>query len=294
MHRDPLEQAEFYERHIFRTGLSEATQAVYAARVRAFCEWLAGDGDGQYAEALSDEHVRDYAVRDYRRKLLTVDKHAPATVAQHMTALGSFYEYLELGRPNVPPIESAPSDRSGLDEDELRKVLRAAKRRGARDFALLCVLAYAGLRVAEAAALDTDDVLITERTGVVAVRYGKGGKPRPVPIGPDTRAAVREWLAERRHLPGADTPALWLSRGGKRMAARSIQHVVSEVGDAVGIPLHPHKLRHTYGRLSVNRGTDLVELQTLMGHKDVRTTAGYAKPSQRDLEAAAERVEIDL
>ena len=60
-----------------------------------------------------------------------------------------------------------------LGEDEVRRLLRAARRTGStRDRALLALLSGTGLRLAEAAALDVDDVPTTERTGAVHVRAG--------------------------------------------------------------------------------------------------------------------------
>lgn len=289
----PDEAADRYARFIWRTGLGDATKAVYEQRVRAFLTWLAGAGD-QYADALTDEHVRDYACRDYRRMLLQTQKRAPATVSQHMSALGSLYEWLEIGKPRGVSVEVPESKKVGLTDDELRWLLRACERRGIRDLAIGQLLFHSGVRVAEFAVLDTDDVLLTERSGRVEVRYGKGGKPRQVPLSSQARDAVRAWLAQRATMKGADTPALFLSNRGTRLAIRSVQDVVHKAGQDAGIDVSPHTLRHTFGRGLVAKGVDLVTVQELMGHKNINTTRGYAQPRWENKEDAVERLGVDL
>jgi integrase/recombinase XerC len=62
---------------------------------------------------------------------------------------------------------------------------------------------YAGLRIAEAVALDIDDIELSARKGTLRV-HGKGHKIREVPIHPQLRADLRLWLDERPDWPGRD------------------------------------------------------------------------------------------
>lgn len=289
----PEEAADRYARFIHRTGLGDSTKAVYEQRVRSFLTWLAGAGE-QYADALKDEHVRDYASRDYRRMLLTQLKRSPATVSQHMSALGSFYEYMELGKPRGVSVEVPESDKKGLTADDLRKLLRACERRGVRDLAIGQLLFHAGVRVGEFAALDTDDVLLTDRTGRVDVRYGKGGKPRQVPLNAQARDALRAWLTVRATMKGADTPPLFLSSRGDRLAVRTIQDMLHKAGQSAGVEVSPHTLRHTFIRGLIEEGVDIVTAQELAGHKSINTTRGYAKPRWENKEDAVERLGVEL
>jgi len=113
---------------------------------------------------------------------------------------------------------------------------RAARRTGStRDRALLTLLYGTGLRLAEAAALDVDDVPTTERTGAVHVRAGQGERLRTVPLPADARSLLRCWLTERANHPAAQRgePALWLGRRG-RLSARQLQRIVAEPAPTPG------------------------------------------------------------
>lgn len=290
----PSEAIEGYVRWVHRTGLMPSTTESYERLVRAFGAWLESKAPA-YASALTDEYERDYAVRDFRRDLLTTRSLAPRTVAQYMSAVGSFFTWLGLGRPTNAGVDVPASSRTGVQEaDQMRAVLRAAQRRGARDFALVATAMLAGPRVSEIEALNLDDVAITDRKGQMQVRYGKGGKPRTIELGPQVREALRGWLAERPGWRGADSPALFLSRTGRRMPERTIQHAVARVGEAAGVDLSPHILRHTYGRRWIEQGGDIVSLQGQMGHASLATTALYAKPSAAYLEAQAGAMDVEL
>jgi site-specific recombinase XerC len=157
-----------------------------------------------------------------------------------LVALG---ECLGLGVPDVARIDQPVRAPRALAEDEVRRLLRTARRASVRDRALVSLLCGTGLRLAEAAALDVDDVPTTDRTGAVHVRAGKGERPRTVPLPVDARTQLRAWLKERERHPAAGEPALWLGRRG-RLARRQLQRIVTEVG-AAAMPAPPASSRHS-------------------------------------------------
>lgn len=83
-----------------------ASRDAYLTQVGRFIGWLARSKHG--AEALADPHVRDWAVRDYKRHVNTAKRSAPASVNQALTAIDVFYRSLAAARPEVPREELAP------------------------------------------------------------------------------------------------------------------------------------------------------------------------------------------
>jgi integrase len=55
-----------------------------------------------------------------------------------------------------------------------------------------------------------------------------------------------------------------------------------------------HNLRHTYGCLQIDLGTDIYTLQGNMGHATARQTMGYAKVSDNRKREAADKIKLDL
>jgi site-specific recombinase XerD len=104
---------------------------------------------------------------------------------------------------------------------------------------------------------------------------------------------VRAWELERRTWVSAENPALFLTRRGDRLAVRSARAVVNAVGQAAGLPAHPHLLRHTFGTVLVRSGVDIATVADLMGHSDINTTRGYARPTADDMDSAVEKFSVD-
>ena len=289
----PAEAGQAFKTWIARSKYSEGTVELYAAKVQTFLEWIEEQG-GEHDGALTDEHLRDYAVRDFRRDLMTVRKLSQATVETYMSALTAFYEYVGIGKPSVKRSSRAEVATKALEEDHLRKVLRLAERRGARDFAIAMLIFGTGLRVSEVVGLDTDDVFVTERMGQIEVRHGKGGKARTVYPPADTRAALRAWIAARRAAGAPELGPLFLSREGGRLSSRRVQSLLSDLGREVGVRLTPHVLRHTYARFFLANGGDVGELQQNLGHLHLSSTQVYTGATRGQRAESAERVRIDL
>jgi integrase/recombinase XerC len=282
----PTEVLDGYLAHLERSPLSANTRRAYGQVARRYLEWLAGRGSD---EALSDRFARDHAVRDYRRELK--DRLAPTSVNLALAGLDHLYRFLRLGPPRVrrePLPALAPR---ALEEGELRAFLRAAERRDRpRDSALVALMALAGLRLAEVAGLDVDDVAISARRGVATVRHGKGDVGRSVPLGAEARALVETWLRVR---PAVASPALFLGPTGERLTPRSLARIVGRIGADAGLSLSAHVLRHTFVTRLVRAGHDVVLVAELAGHRSLETTRRYALPTEADRATAVEAAAIE-
>jgi integrase/recombinase XerC len=210
-----------------RQPLAKRSREAYLAQVKGFVSWLAGSEHG--AQALSEDHVRDWAVRDYKRYVKTTKKWAPTSVNQALAAIDNFYRSLSVGRPDVAWEELPQVAPRALEEADQRSFLRAVERRpSARDRAIATVFFCTALRLAELAALDIDDVSMSARRGRLRIRSGKGDAYREVPLNSACRTALQDWVVMRARqvstavddVPGGVPTALWLSRSGSRLTSR--------------------------------------------------------------------------
>lgn len=285
------ELAEGYERWLRRQPFSERTRAAYAGQVRRYLEFLAEhEVDG--GDPLTDEHARDYAVRDYKRHLKRSRRLKPRSVNLALAAIDDLYRFLGLGPVRVKREELPADAPRALDEEELRRFLRAVERCSAvRDRAIALVLYNTALRLGELAALDVDDVSVSARKGRVVVRSGKGDGYREVALNAEVRRALADWLAER---PAAsDERALFLNVRGGRLSSRSVDLVVRRLGREAGVELSAHVLRHTCLTRLVRAGHDLVLVAEIAGHRRLETTRRYTLPSEGDRTAAMDSLELD-
>jgi integrase/recombinase XerC len=142
----------------------------------------------------------------------------------------------------------------------------------ARDLAVLLLLYGAGLRIGEAMGL-TGAVLPLGETMRVT---GKRDKTRIVPLLPQVRAAVEDYV---RRCPYGTVPDEQLFRGarGGPLSPAIIRRSVRAARVRLGLPPRttPHALRHSFATHLLGRGADLRALQELLGHASLSSTQIY-------------------
>jgi len=140
---------------------------------------------------------------------------------------------------------------------------------GRRDRTALALLLDAGLRASEACALTRANVH-PPPASYLRVDNGKGGKDRVVPVTHEvaTLLAAPVNVSSPWALPNTYHPERPLGR-------RHLYNLVAAWGEACGFALWPHCLRHTYACDLIAAGLSLVDLQQLLGHASVATTAIY-------------------
>ena len=294
---DDVELADvpaLFERWLAGRPLAERSRREYARNVRVFCTWLADTPDraGWQGDPLTDPLARDHAARDFRRYMQVERRAAASTVNLALASLDALYRCLGLGRPHVGRDKPALAGPRALDEAGQRRLLRAAEAAPIRPRSLVMLMLFTALRISETVALDVDDVRIMTRKGVLVV-IGKGDVQREVPLNALVRQVLDEWLTQRKDVAADGERALFVSRTGGRLSARSADRDVRLVAAAAGLELSAHTLRHTCLTALVRRGNDLVMVAELAGHQKLETTRRYTLPSAADRQRAVEDLQID-
>ncbi len=168
-----------------------------------------------------------------------------------------------------------------LSEEETHRLFEAA-RGSPRDFAILHVLAYGGLRVSELCHIELED-LEFERN-LLHVRSGKGDKDREVVLEDRTRSALDRYLAERT-LAGVGSSRLF------PLEPVTVERMVRRTAERaqIGRPVTPHMLRHTLATALLSRGCDIRYIQKLLGHASVATTQIYTHVDTQALRDAYQK-----
>jgi len=236
-------------------------------------------------QALTADDFRKYLFEMMKREL------GRATIRLHFAALRSFFKYLtrRQGWISNPLLDvQLPKQEKKLPvvltltqvEDMLALPLKLEKEKRAavwapeRDAAILELFYSTGMRLAELASVNVEDVDAYSDTVRV---IGKGRKERLLPVGSHAMLAIQRY----RQKAGVHSGPLFLSKLRKRITGQSLADVVDKYWKASGMPIHvtPHKLRHSFATHLLNNGADLRSVQELLGHASLSTTQIYTHVS---------------
>jgi integrase/recombinase XerC len=256
--------------------LSPHTLSAYRRDLDALLDFCRREGVASLRD-VDSYHVRRFAAEGHRRGL------GARSIARRLSAVRSFFAFLvrageAASNPGVHVQAPKPSRRlpSTLDTDQVASLLTLDAEDGLaiRDRAVLELFYSSGLRLAELVALELGDVDLKDRMVRVT---GKGSKTRVVPVGRKAVAALEAWLALRPEVARAGERALFVSRRGDRLAARSVQARVAYWSKRQGAPVrvHPHMLRHSFASHLLESSGNLRAVQELLGHASLSTTQVY-------------------
>lgn len=156
---------------------------------------------------------------------------------------------------------------------------------GRRDFAILTLLARLGLRAGEVASLRLDD--LDWRSGELVV-HGKGSSTDVLPLPSDVGEALAGYLQRGRPATPARTVFLRVRAPLGPMTARGVISVVGQAARRAGLgTIGAHRLRHTCATELLRSGSSLEAVAQVLRHRDLSTTAIYAKVDRTALAALA-------
>ena len=251
----------------------------------------------QHTQALRAELVRTYEPRTVNRMLSALRGVMKAAWQLGQITTDDYQRAMDfkgLKTTGLPPSGRVVSI------EEVRTILIAAATQDPpkswRDQALLVTMFAGGLRRQEAAAVNTDH--FDAQTGAVTVRKGKGGKFRTTYLAAGYREWVEPW-AKFQHDRGCEAMFVrWNKTQGpttQRLSNAGVDYVLGELVELAKInDLTPHDLRRTFATDLLENGADILMVQKLMGHADVKTTAIYDRRGEKSKQAAVEKMPIAL
>lgn len=140
-----------------------------------------------------------------------------------------------------------------------------------RDRAIVEFLYSTGCRISELVALNRNDIDFTNLNVVV---FGKGKKERPVYITEVAAMYLKEYLDSRTD----SDPCLFAKTRAPytRISKNGIESMLKKLGEKAGVAnVHPHRYRRTLATNMLDRGANIQDVASILGHEDLKTTQIY-------------------
>lgn len=267
---------------LLEQGHSGKTVETYGQAVDGYLNWYKAAFGAQFQKLYRSN------VLDYISYLRTVRKLVNRSVNTKLAALQKFNEYLirveiqtdtVLTKRDYLKVQVAYANPSIVSREQVEEFRqRVLEGSGKRNYAIVTVMAYAGLRVSECLALAPEDVSLTARE--ITVRNGKGGKTRVVFMGDKVVNAVKEYLIE---CPNTGRPYLFISHRGGQLSRGQVNRICNDYSDTIT----PHVLRHFYCSAAIEAGFSINEVANQAGHSNIHTTLLYTNPTREKMKEKA-------
>lgn len=272
-----------FQMYLHSMGKSPRTVAGYRRDVEQYLVWCR-ETFGERPPQLYRANVLEYI--SYMRN---IKSYSPKTVNHHLSSLRSYNDWLiESGRQSDTVIlkndfmkiqlqYASPSTVTKKDVEAFRQ--RLLESGSKRDYAIVTLFAYSGIRRSECADLKLDQVNLTAREIRV---IGKGDKQRLVYINDKIVHAMREYLKERN----SDSPYFFVSRQSEKLTPSRINQIFNKYSDNIS----PKTLRHFFCSHALESGFSIHEVSNLAGHSSIQVTMLYTNPTAQAMKDKANKL----
>ena len=258
------------EQQLRLKGYSKSTIKTYGNEMAVFLRTIKQHS----ADDFSVQRLRDYF--DYCGRHLKLTEN---TLHSRINALKFYYEevlkrdkfFWDIPRPKkgllLPKV---------LSKEEMVRLLKAIENKKHKT---MIMVGYAcGLRVSEIAQLEKRDVDMDRK--LLFIRRAKGKKDRMVSLSPVMVAMLNEYVEVYK-------PTKYLFEGQHKSthySVRSLESIIQSAKAKAGIKKSGsmHMLRHSFATHLLDKGTDVVFIQKLLGHNDLKTTLRYLHVTNKD------------
>ena len=186
-----------------------------------------------------------------------------------------------------------------LSPQEMLDLLKAARKRSVRDWAMILMAYRHGLRASEVCGIKLADVDL--KAGSISIRRLKGSLHTIQPVYQhrgqpllDETAALRAWL-RKRQTDGSDY--LFASQKGGKLSRIQFFRVFQTVAEIAGLPVekrHPHVLKHSLASHLVAGNANLALIRQALGHRSIGSTMAYIGTSDGQAAEALQRALMGL
>ena len=152
-------------------------------------------------------------------------------------------------------------------------------------------IANTGLRISELTNLKLENVDMENR--IIYVVCGKGGKNRVIPINEKLHKVLDRYLKEIR--PDVESNYFFAKKKTGRISRQWTNTKIKEAVENLGWnkDITSHNLRHSFATNLIVNDVNIVSVQKLLGHSDLRTTSIYLHQSLDDLKNAVNSLDED-
>jgi site-specific recombinase XerD len=230
-----------------------------------------------FCQQLKRNSVEEVSTADLKafKEYLKKDGYTPKSISRKINSIKTFFKYLH----SQKDITENPAINLSHPRYEIKpprifskmeyRALRDVCRHDSRIFAIVELFLQTGIRIAELAHLQLEDV----KKDSLFIRHYESRPSRKIPLNKAAAAALEDYLKIR---PKSKTKYFFVTKTGKPFLVRNIRSSLNRYFKLAGIEkAKVNDLRHTFIAHQLKAGTPLTLVSKLTGHKRLSTTEKY-------------------
>ncbi|MCL6601282.1 MAG: tyrosine-type recombinase/integrase [Paenibacillus sp.] len=283
---------------------SKLTINLYITILRAFGRFIMNKDSGCLMSGLTEGLFIDFVQSCKPRKSKSLTARTYNTYRAIIRKLMEFAltkDYLSKDLRHTIEVKRGEILPHYLPDELVPLVLKEAKKTNwpFLNFALIYFMLGTGCRVSEVASMRICDFRINE--DIIFVRAGKGQKERFVPMYPEVKIVILDFLKRtgvyewdlRNQSPLFSKRCL---ENREFLKINNIQYMITKIYEKLNVKglYTVHSLRHTFAYNSLKVGMAIHDIQEVLGHSNIETTRIYTKRRPADLKDSVNRYPFPL
>lgn len=284
-----MELRKEFKQYLKNEDKSQNTISGYVRNVQEYMSWFQESFGKDFSILLRQN------ILEYKSYLHNVKKINGKTINHKMSSLKKFNQFLiEKGIQRDLVIEKGDKVRiqqqyaspTDVDEKEVKNFLQRVLEAGnSRNYALVMLFTYAGLRISETLCIELDDYNLT--SGECIMRNAKGKKQRIVYLNSKVGNALKAYLKHRdEYNTSQNSNYLFVSQKRGKLDRTTVNRIFNQFDDKIT----PHQLRHFFCSNALEKNMSIHEVANQAGHSSVQTTLLYTNPEKRKIKAKMEEL----
>ena len=245
-----------------------------------------------FIDSLKNEEVTKNDLMLFKKELM--NKYKPKTVSNYIVVVNKFIKYLEITSEDDEfdfkklkkyyskqtlkniKIQQQASLEEVLEPEDLKRMLRMAKKKDYEMYLVMKILSYTGIRIAELKVFTVENI----ESNYIEVR--NKGKIRNVILRNDLKKELKEYCKENNIESG------FIFKGRKQGTMIHHTTVYNRLKKIAGMcrgikieKVHPHSFRHLFAIKFIEEGGSISELADILGHTSIQTTMIYTRTTDK-------------
>jgi integrase/recombinase XerC/integrase/recombinase XerD len=278
---------ELMDEFLANQDIRDTARKRYRENLQMFISWLTRNCE-DVKNPKRSEVIR------YKEHLIQSGK-AATTIDTYLVPVRKFFRYLEEEHiyDDIAAGVHSPKRYLGYRKmylkaeqvDDLLNSIERSSLTGKRNYAIINLMVNTGMRCVEISRMDLCDIT-PAKTGFVLMVQGKGhiAKDRSINITESLMFPIHNYLIERKDLNGTNNPPMFVNHNyattGKRFTQLSISKIIKRYLRAIDIDdkkITAHSLRHTAAINAIKAGASVIQVQSMLGHRNSSTTDIYLR-----------------